>query len=237
MSQPPRKSFADLLGKRALILGDIRSGKTRLTASLLREAMTLGFTTEITVIDMAPKSALVKGMRIGGRLFEVSKRPDGVRYLAPGRVETPRLSAGSGEELRKLVEENRRRIYPLLRSYISKPTPILFVNDVSLYLQSGDLRTLYEATQSASTFVGNGYYGSTLADDFSTGVSAKERELMDRLAATMDIQIRLTAETPRESAVGQRLESPTPIEAGRRPTEASTAKATLVEALFASLKR
>lgn len=237
MPQPTGKSFADLLGNRTLILGDVRSGKTRLTALLLREAMTLGFTKEITVIDMAPKIATVKGLRIGGRLFEVSKRPEGVRYLAPGRVETPRLSAKGGEELLRLVEENRRRIYPLLRSYISKPSPILFANDVSLYLQSGDLRTLLETVQAASTFVGNGYCGIALAADFSTGISRKERELMDQLAATMDVQIRLTAETPRESVIVPHAEEATAERARRRPRGANVAKATLVKALFGGLKK
>jgi len=233
MLQPPSKSFADLLGKRTLILGDIRSGKTRLTASLLREAMALGFTTEITIIDMAPKSTLVKGLRIGGRLFEPSKRPEGVRYLAPGRVETPRLTAKSGEELLKLVEENRKRIHPLLKNYISKPTPILFTNDLSLCLQSGDIKTLHDTMQAAGTFIGNGYYGNTLADDFSTGISARERELMDQLAVTMDIQIRLTAETPMERTIAAHVGSRT----HEKTVRPHTVKATLVEALIASLKR
>ncbi len=233
MSQPSSRSFADLLGKRTLILGDVRSGKTRLTASLLREAMALGFTTEITVIDMAPKSILVKGLRIGGRLFEPSKRPEGVRYLAPGRVETPRLTARNGEELLKLVEENRKRIYPLLKSFIAKPTPILFANDLSLYLQSGDLKTLYNTTQAASTFVGNGYYGSTLANDFSTGISGRERELMDQLAAAMDIKIRLVTEPPREPTVAAHIGSRTP----EKTMKLQPVKATLLEALITNLKR
>jgi len=233
MSQPSSRSFADLLGKRTLILGDVRSGKTRLTASLLREAMALGFTAEITVIDMAPKSAFIKGLRVGGRLFEPSERPEGVRYFAPGRVETPRLKAKEGEELLKLVEENRKRIYPILKSYMSRPTPILFVNDLSLYLQSGDLKTLYNTTQAASTFVGNGYYGSTLADDFSTGISGREREFMDQLAATMDIKIRLATEPRRDPTVAAHI-------GGRNPEKTAKlqpVKATLIQALIATLKR
>jgi len=229
MSQQPQKSFVDLLGKRVLILGDIRSGKTRLTASLLREAITLGFSTEITVIDMAPKSSLVKGLRVGGRLFEASNRPRGIRYLAPRRVETPRLSSRSAEELLRLVEENRRRIHPLLGKYLSRPTPILFVNDISIYLQSGDFKTLYNVMQAASTFVANGYCGTTLEEDFNTGISTTEHKLVEELAASVDIQIRLSPERLGIAAFEERTL------AHARFGTTNMVKATLAEALFACL--
>ncbi len=232
MSQLPSRSFADLLGKRTIILGDVRSGKTRLTASLLREAMVLGFAAEITVIDMAPKSTFLKGLRIGGRLFEPSKRPKGVGYLAPRRVETPRLTARDGNELLRLVEVNRKRIYPILKSYISRPTPILFANDISLYLQSGDLRTLHDMTQAASTFVGNGYYGNTLANDFATGISGTERGLMDQLAAAMDFKIILTTEPPEQPTVATRVGNRTMQKSRLQPM-----KYTLLEALLTSLRK
>ena len=122
-------------------------------------------------------------------MTDVTKR---LRYLAPRRIETPRLAARNGGELLELVKKNRQRISNLLKQYMEKPTPILFINDISIYLQSGDFETLAKAIGKASTLVANGYYGKTLSNDYSTGVSSLERELMDKLVATMDLRIHLT---------------------------------------------
>jgi len=184
-------SFLDFLGKRALIYGDVGAGKTRLTVRLLEEAVRLGYAHEITVIDMAPKNTIVRGIRVGGRLSEATDVTKGLRYLVPRRVETPRLAARNGEELLDLVEKNRQRIGRLLKRYLEEPTSILFVNDISIYLQSGDFDTLAATIKKASTLVANGYYGKTLSSDYSTGVSSLERRLMDKLVAMMDVKIRL----------------------------------------------
>jgi len=184
-------SFTDLLGKRTIIMGEVRSGKTRLAGLLLKEAVALGFAKEITIIDMAPKNVVIKGIRVGGKLASVATGIRGIKYLAPRRVETPRLSAKTSEELLHLVDKNRREIEPLLKEYISKPTPILFVNDISIYLQTGDFATISATFQAASTFVANGYYGKTLSNDLSTGISSREHALMDKLAAMMDIKANL----------------------------------------------
>ena len=41
-------------------------------------------------------------------------------------------------------------------------------------------------------FIANGYYGDHLSEDLGTGVSNKERELMDLLSSRMDKEINLT---------------------------------------------
>ncbi|MEM2921125.1 MAG: hypothetical protein QXF26_02270 [Candidatus Bathyarchaeia archaeon] len=219
------------MGKKVLILGDVRTGKTRLTTFFLQEAINLGFITEITVIDMAPKTTVVGDLILGGRLFEKSKIPKGLRYLSPRCVYTPRLSSRCARELLELVEKNRRRILPLLRSYLSKPTPILFANDLSIYLQSGDMMTIQRVVQTASTFVGNGYFGTTLMGDFNTGVSQMERELMERLAATMDIRIRLES---KRLGNASDLKGEDIISNG---IGYSTLKATLSEAMLAYMRK
>lgn len=40
-------------------------------------------------------------------------------------------------------------------------------------------------------FIANGYYGDHLSEDLGTGVSNKERELMDLLSSRMDKAINL----------------------------------------------
>lgn len=184
-------SFRDLLGKKVLIIGDVRTGKTRLTTELLEEAVELGFSREITIIDMAPETEIIKGRTIGGRLSEITGAYREVRYLAPRRVETPRLRATSSEELLSMVQLNAERIKPLLEEYLTTPSPLLFINDVSIYLQSGLIDPLLDVVKKAETFIANGYYGEYFIQDQGTGVSKVERELMDLLASHMDITIRL----------------------------------------------
>ena len=188
---PVEPSFSDLVGKKTLIMGSVRTGKTRLTVELLEEAVRLGYAGDVTVIDMAPRTELVEGNSIGGRLEESTEACREVRYLAPERVETPRLRAASPAQLLSLVRLNAERIGPLLVSYHERPSPILFVNDLSIYLQAGSADQVLSAAQRAETFIANGYYGEFFSSDHGTGVSEKERELMDLVASRMDVVIRL----------------------------------------------
>jgi len=184
--------FQDLIGKRAVIYGDVGAGKTRLTVRLLDEAVAMGWADEVTIIDMAPKRTTIGDSRVGGRLSEAAASTvAGLRYLAPRKVETPRLAASNGAELLSLVEKNRRRIERLLSRFTKAPTMVLFLNDISIFLQSGDFDALWAVMHQASTVVANGYYGKTLSHDFSTGVSTLERGLMERLLTLVDIRIKL----------------------------------------------
>ncbi len=187
--------FRDFLGKRSLIVGDVGVGKTKMTLTILRDALAQGSSRDISIIDMAPGGLLYGGRRIGGRISEMINLPVEVRYLHPPRVEAPRISARSPGELLRMVEANRASIEPLLREFIDDPTPILFINDVSIYLQSGCYRAVFEALEASKTFIGNGYCGDSLSFDHGTGVSKVERYLMDLLIEKMDLVISLS-ETP-----------------------------------------
>jgi len=187
----PPKSFRELLGKKALIMGDVGSGKTKMVVELLNEAVRLGYAPQITVIDMAPATIIVKGKKVGGRISEFTSATGKVRYLAPDRVETPRLSAETPEQLLRLVKLNKSRIDEAIEAYMKKPTSILFVNDISIYLQSGSAESVLAVARRAETFIANGYYGEYLSPDQETGVSEVERRLMNLLAENMDEVIRL----------------------------------------------
>jgi hypothetical protein len=184
-------AFKDFVGKNVLITGDVGVGKTKLTITLLEEAVALGLSDKITIIDMAPATVFIEGRKIGGKLVENFEKLRILRYLTPQRVETPRLSAKSTRELLHLVDLNEKRIRPLLKEFVATPTSILFVNDISIYLQSGFDESILSVMRSSETFVANGYYGSTLKSDFETDVSATERRLMKKLANTVDIVINL----------------------------------------------
>jgi len=182
--------FRDFLGKKVLIMGDVRAGKTKLLIRLLEEAIELNLTKDITVIDLAPKIVEVEGKKIGGKLSDFIDVTSKIRYLTT-KVVPPRITAKSGEELLNLVNLNKIRIERLLEEFLENPTSILFVNDISIYLQSGEIESITSTIKATETFIANGYYGKTLEYDFSTGVSERERRLMEELTKKMDITIKL----------------------------------------------
>ena len=185
-----RLSFGDLQGRRALIWGDTRKGITCLTVQLLKEVVQLGLSDEITVIDLAPSTQEVKEGSLGGRLSEYTNIT-GFTYLVPSVVYSPRLTGETHQQVEFLVDVNRENIEPLIEYYLENPTPILFVNDCSIILQAGESETLLSALENADTFIANGYYGETLPGDKGTGVSRREKALMEKLASRMDFVLEL----------------------------------------------
>jgi len=181
-------SFSQVEGRRLLIIGEVGTGKTSLTRRLLKEAFE-DSNDILTVIDMAPRTIKVDGKFIGGPLLE--KMNPRVRYMTPNYLNAPRLTANSADELTKLVSENKSKIDTLLNDFLLNPTRTLFVNDVSIYLQSGDLIDLLWTFFAARTVVANGYLGERLKSDYGTGISLRERDLMLKLADKMDLVVRL----------------------------------------------
>ncbi|MBD3173196.1 hypothetical protein GF326_12065 [Candidatus Bathyarchaeota archaeon] len=179
-------SFNALRGKKTLITGDVGSGKTMLTRKLLDEAIEQNEDT--TVIDFAPVAKIVKGIKVGGHLVREDEK---IRVLKSDDIATPRLSAANADDLLRLTEINREITKQLLTSYIKDPTPVLFINDVSIHLQSGELEPILEAARKAETVIINGYMGEALKDDLGSGVSHREHTLMNKLRQAVDQEIRL----------------------------------------------
>jgi hypothetical protein len=65
------------------------------------------------------------------------------------------------------------------------------VNDITLYLHLGELKTVLECIKLAKTFLATAYYDSKLAEDLGTGISLRERQLTDKLAAFMDLVVKI----------------------------------------------
>lgn len=180
-----RLGFRELIGLKVLIVGDVGSGKTKLTSDLLEEAVETGFSKKITAIDMAPE---FKG--VGGKISRFTDRVGEVRYLVAD-VRAPRLEGRDRDEVLSIAKRNARSIEPLLLSFIRRPTEILFVNDVTLYLHSGRLEYISRLVKSARTFIANGYKGGKLLDDKGSGLSIKERLSLEWLEGLMDKVVKL----------------------------------------------
>ena len=190
-SLTPWFRFQDLMGRKTLIIGEAGSGKTSLTARILEEAAGTRSLGEVTAIDMAPPSIVVGGLKAGGRLQEFTSAIDAVKYLWDPNIKPPRLSSRTAGEVLEAVRRNKAAIDAMLDEYLGNPSPILFVNDVSIYLQAEPYTRLFRAVELAETAVVNGYYGRSIGLNFDTGVSEVERRGMRLLMRRMDRLIHL----------------------------------------------
>ena len=167
------------LNKRTLITGDVKSGKTARTLEILREFIQAGYADRIAVIDMAPDPV----RDIGGKITPPADAP--LLYLT-ATITPPRLTGVDEAHTRRLAAQNARAIEALFSSLRQQPKEVLFVNDASLYLQAGDLKTFLTILSTASTQIINAYYGSAFAD---SPLTRREKRLIEELMRTCDIII------------------------------------------------
>lgn len=177
-----RLKLDDVLGKKVLIIGEAGTGKTILLVKLLEEVDEKGLSSEVTLIDLAPK----RFGEFGGRVTDYLCQVGGIRLLMPTDVFAPRLSGKTKEDVLLLAEKNKELIEPLLKEFISNPTKILFINDVTIYLHAGDPTLIEKCIEVSGTFVGTAYYGTKLQDDKGSGITHRERTLTERLMKKVD---------------------------------------------------
>ncbi|MDH5787490.1 MAG: hypothetical protein OEZ40_04270, partial [Candidatus Bathyarchaeota archaeon] len=76
-------------------------------------------------------------------------------------------------------------------NFAKNPTEAIIINDITLYLHRGELKTVMKCVRLAKTFLATAYYGSKLASDLGTGISARERQMTNELATSMDLVIKI----------------------------------------------
>jgi hypothetical protein len=186
--------FNEIIGCKLLIVGDIGSGKTALTARLLTEALAISSPNDITVIDMAPRRRDFKGTSVGGHLTDFMNVPTGVRILTPTPSPVaPRIEGLTAGDVLLFARSNHQSIDRVLEKYSADPTPILFMNDISMYLHAGEPANLLNVVGSAKTGVMNSYAGVALQDDHGSSVSQNERDGLALLKRAVDQVMTLSA--------------------------------------------
>jgi len=181
-------NISRFLGKKTLIIGEVGSGKTRLLISILRNFISEGLSSKITVIDMAPPRML----DIGGRIIDHdSQLCSMVRYLYSDEIRPARLLGKSAEEVMKIATNNAKIIDKLIEEYLSNSTEILMINDLTIFIHAGDGEKLSRAIKAATTFVGTAYEGIRLSEDKGTGITMREKQYVSELLNTVDNIIKL----------------------------------------------
>ena len=158
-----------------LITGEVNTGKTLYLVEILHRFLEEG-ETEMAVIDMAPEP--VKG--IGGKMTVGEKDP--IRYRT-AQIVAPRLTGDTDDEIERLAESNARMLEDIFEVYLRNPGRVLFINDVSIYLQMGDLDRLLLLLHSTPTVIMNGYYGLSLGGG---ELGRRERQNMRALQGHCD---------------------------------------------------
>ncbi len=169
-------ALAQYLGRQTVWAGAVNSGKTTRTTAILEQFLVAGYAQEIAVLDLAPDP--VRG--IGGKLSFV--KPPGLLYLT-AQLTAPRLMGRDAAEIQHLASVNAQNIENLFAELERQPRNILFLNDVTLYLQAGSLQRLLSVLQNSSTRIINAYYGDSFAD---SELTRRERELTEALMAHSD---------------------------------------------------
>ena len=181
----------ELLSKRTLIVGDVGSGKTRLTMFLIQFLMKLGLSQFISILDFAPDLMILGSKKVGGKLIDFNLDATAVKNYYTSTFYAPRLMGKSEEEVLRYASENRFECERLLHAFLSHPTSILIINDITIYYQIGDLGLLNDVLTSVDTFIANGYYGTTIKDKFGNDVSLNESTMTMKLMDLMDVVISL----------------------------------------------
>jgi GTPase SAR1 family protein len=172
--------------KKILIIGDVGSGKTQLTAKIIESLLENKGKDNITIIDMAP-SVIPK---IGGKISLYTNVLK-LKYLTSQNIRAPRTEGKDKENVSSLANLNKNLIEPLIETYLNNPTEILIINDLSLYLHAGSIEKIEKCMDLANTFIANAYYGKHFSDDRGSGINEREKNLIEELMKKFDEIIRM----------------------------------------------
>jgi hypothetical protein len=165
------------MGHRTLIAGEVHSGKTIYTLTILRGLQGKDPSSR-AILDLAPEET--RG--VGGKIPLTAGEKEEILYFSP-MILPPRMMGKNEAEVRRLAGENRRRIDPILAQIKKSAPAFLMVNDITLYLQDGKADHLLGYIEAIPTIIMNGYYGRYFGE---SPFSQRERSEMEALMSRCD---------------------------------------------------
>ena len=184
-------NFTNFIGKKSIIIGELSSEKTSFLSQLLLNAIDLGYDKKITLIEMCPNKTDYKNIKLSSRVNEYVTDFSNINYLTPRTVYWPRIKGYNSKDVIKYSVINSKNLNTCLTEFKDKPTRILLINDLNFYLHMGILAYLLKIIFKSSTFIGTCFRSKFPYNDYNTGISRRERRLIDKLTLKMDKVIQL----------------------------------------------
>ena len=181
--------YKNYVGHRTLLYGETNTGKTYYTAKFVQYLLEIKNVNpkEVSILDFAPKLAYFNNLKIGGRIqdyYEDSVKCNNINF--EGEIIPPRLRAKNKKEIYDHLCHNFNKIYEIMEIYNISPTPVLIINDISLYLHLGSIKYLIDTINKSDTFFGNSYYGSSISSKFSKLISIREKRKVESLIKNVE---------------------------------------------------
>ena len=176
--------FDELIDHHTLLYGETNTKKTYQTSKFVQYLLESKKVSpkDISILDFAPKSMVIKNLKIGGKIQDFYENSISCKnILFKGEITPPRLNSSNKTELYQNACENFKKTSETLHLFKNDPTPILIINDISLYLHIGNVKLLLEAINKSNTFFGNAYFGSSIKRGYATLFSLRERRKVKSL--------------------------------------------------------
>ncbi|MFX0030334.1 MAG: hypothetical protein ACFE8B_14070 [Candidatus Hermodarchaeota archaeon] len=176
--------FSKLLGHHTLLYGETNTNKTYSTSQFVKFLVESEKVPpqEVSILDFAPSLMRIDNLKIGGKIQDFYEQSSICKNITfKGEIIPPRLKSDNKKELYDNARKNLQKTSKILNDYNEDPTPILIINDISIYLHIGDIRLLLNAINKSNTFFGNTYYGSSIKRGYATFFSLRERRKVKSL--------------------------------------------------------
>ena len=184
MNFPENLNFKDFIGHHVLLYGETNTKKTYYTSKFIQflvESKKV-FPNDISILDFAPPLSTINNLKIGGKIQDFYEKSMTCKnILFKGEITPPRMNSSNKTELYQNACENFKKTSEILHLFKKDPTPILIINDISLYLHIGNVKLLLEAINKSNTFFGNAYFGSSIKRGYATLFSLRERRKVKSL--------------------------------------------------------
>ncbi|MFX1281366.1 MAG: hypothetical protein ACFFA3_18610 [Promethearchaeota archaeon] len=182
--------FENQIGHHTLLYGDTNTNKTLQTSEFVKFLLELKKVPpmEISILDFAPPIMTINNLKVGGKILDFyEKANDCKNIMFKGEIIPPRLKSDNKKELYENASKNFQKTSEILNIFNQDPTPILIINDISIHLHIGRIKSLLNAISKSDTFFGNTYYGSSIKRGYATFFSLRERRRVKSLIKKVEL--------------------------------------------------